>query len=196
MRPDISPCYVVCDMSSSVVDHIDELNAGLREFRGAVHADRSAIDRVRVGVVGFAGAPRLLHPLRPVVELPEVTAPRPRVGSNFGLAFTFLRGVIDRDVRELTAERLVVRRPVMFFVSDGRPTDPVTWPAAHAALTDPRWPAHPTAVAFGVGAADQGTLARIGTAQVFLGRDGVRVGTALTVSMAWSAPAADPVQGH
>ncbi|WP_245782248.1 vWA domain-containing protein [Actinokineospora terrae] len=168
-----------------MIEHIDELNAGLREFRDAVP---SAAAQVRVGVVGFAGVPRLLHPLRPIAELPEVTAPRPRVGTNFGLAFTFLRTTIDGDVRALKAGQSPVCRPVVFFASDGRPTDPTTWPAAYAALADPDWSASPTVVAFGFGAADDRTLSRIGVSGVFLSRDGVRVATALNVSVTWSTP--------
>ncbi|MBM7775972.1 uncharacterized protein YegL [Actinokineospora baliensis] len=183
MRAEIVPCYVVCDLSSSMADRVGDLNLGLREFRTAVCADAHAAARTRVGVVGFAGIPRLLHPLRPIEELPDLTVPRPRVGTNFGLAFTFVRETIERDVRALKAERFLVRRPVVFFVSDGRPTDPAAWPKAYNALADPKWPTRPQVVAYGIGAADQRTLGRIGVSGVFLGQDGIRVATALSVSV-------------
>lgn len=181
---DVLPCYVVCDVSFSMTDHLDELNAGLREFRGAVHADPALTARVRVCVVGFAETARVLQPLCPAAELTELTEPVPTAGTNFGPAFAFLREAIDRDVRGLKADSLRVRRPVVFFTSDGQPTDPVTWPAAFAELTDPAWATRPTMVTYGVGDADVATLGRIGTFRTFLGRDGVRMGTALTVSVA------------
>ncbi|WP_018687100.1 vWA domain-containing protein [Actinokineospora enzanensis] len=184
MRTEILPCYVVCDVSSSTTDHLDELNAGLREFRDS-GTDTDVL--VRVCIVSFAGAPRLLHPLRPLAELPEVAAPQPKVGSNFGPVFAFLRDTIDRDMRVIEAGRSPVRRPVVFFASDGRPTDPTTWHTAYDALVDPGWQASPSVVAFGIGAADHLVLCRIGTSGVFLGRDGVRMGTALRVSMTSSA---------
>ncbi|MFC7614484.1 hypothetical protein ACFQV2_14090 [Actinokineospora soli] len=184
---DVLPCYLVCDVSFSMVDHIDELNAGLREFRGAVHADPAVGARLRVCVVGFADEPRLLQPLRPAAQLTELGGPAP-AGTNFGPAFAFLREVVDRDVRGLKAQRLRVRRPVVFFTSDGRPTDRTTWQAAFAAFADPDWAARPHVVAFGLGAADHVTLGRIGTSRVFLGRDGVRVGLALMVSLASTGP--------
>jgi uncharacterized protein YegL len=182
MESDVLPCYVVCDVSSSMTDHIDELNAGLREFRGAVHAELPVTARVRVCLVGFAETPRVLQPLRPAIELAELTGPGQDGGTDFGLAFTLLRDTIDRDVRSLKAHRVRVRRPLVFFTSDGRPTDP-NWPAAFAELTDPDWATRPDVIAFGVGAVDQDTLALIGTSRVFLRRDGVRMGTALTVSV-------------
>ncbi|GAB3443971.1 vWA domain-containing protein [Actinophytocola sediminis] len=193
MDSEVLPCYVVCDVSFSMTDHLAELNAGLREFRGAVHADPTIAARVRVCVVGFAETPAVLQPLRPAAELADLTEQEPSVGTNFGPAFAFLREAIDRDVRALKDHRLLVRRPLVFFTSDGQPTDPVTWPMAYAALTDPAWTTRPNVIAFGVGDADEHTLGRIGTCRMFLGRDGVRLGAALTVSVAIGPPRLDHV---
>ncbi|RZQ63385.1 vWA domain-containing protein [Amycolatopsis suaedae] len=193
MESDVLPCYVVCDVSSSMTDHLEELNAGIRQFRGALHADRAIGTWVHCCVVGFAEAPLVLQPLRPADELAELTGSAPSAGSNFGPAFTFLRSVIDRDVRRLKGNRLRVQRPMVFFTSDGQPTDPVTWPAAYGGLTDPAWQARPDVIAFGVGDADRATLGRIGTYRTFLGRDGVRLGTALTVSVTWAPMRPDVV---
>ncbi|QQQ77427.1 hypothetical protein IOD16_02485 [Saccharothrix sp. 6-C] len=193
MGIDVLPCYVVCDVSLSMTDHLGEVNAGLRELRGAVHADPSAAALTRVCVVGFAAAATVLQPLRPAAELTELSASRPRAGTNFGPAFALLRETISHDVRALKARRLRVCRPVVFFTSDGRPTDPATWPDAFAALADPAWPARPTVVAYGLGAVDRGTLDRIGTFRVFLGQDGIRLGTALAVSVTGTARRADRV---
>jgi uncharacterized protein YegL len=82
-------------------------------------------------------------------------------------------------VRALAGDTHQVHRPAVFFLSDGQPTDPATWPAAHAALTDPAWSARPNLIAFGVGDADPATIARIGTFRAFLDRDGVRPAGAL-----------------
>lgn len=183
MGYDVLPCYVVCDVSLSMTDHIDELNAGLREFRGAVHADASVAERIRCCLVGFAETPRVLQPLYSLATVPVVPKLGASTGTNFGPAFIFLREAIERDVRSLKAERVRVRRPIVFFLSDGLPTDPVTWPAAYATLTDPAWAPRPDVIAYGVGAADRDTLVRIGTSQTFLGRDGVHMSTALIASV-------------
>jgi uncharacterized protein YegL len=183
MGYDVLPCYVVCDISLSMTDHLDELNAGLREFRGAVHADASVAGKVRCCLVGFAETPRVLQPLYSLTTLPVLTKLDPCAGTNFGPAFAFLREAIDRDVRSLKEDRARVHRPIVFFLSDGLPTDPVTWPSAYATLTDPAWTARPDVIAYGVGAADRDTLVRIGTSQTFLSRDGVRMSTALIASV-------------
>ncbi|MCE6993313.1 hypothetical protein LZG04_00600 [Saccharothrix sp. S26] len=193
MVSDVLPCYVVCDVSLSMTDHLGEVNAGLRELRGAVHADPAAAARTRVCVVGFAAAATVLQPLRPAVELTEPIAAAPATGTNFGPAFTLVRARIADDVRTLKAHRLRVHRPVVFFASDGRSTDPATWPEAFAALADPAWPAHPTVVAYGLGAVDRDALDRIGTSRVFLGEDGIRLGTALAVSLTRTARRPDRV---
>jgi uncharacterized protein YegL len=165
-----------------MTDHIDDLNAGLREFRGAVHAELSVTARIRVCLVGFAETPHVLQPLRPAIELTELSGPGQNGGSDFGSTFALLRNTIDHDVRVLKARRLRVRRPLVFFISDGRPTDP-NWPAAFAELADPTWATRPDVIAFGIGAADHDTLGRIGTSRVFLSQDGIRMGTALTASV-------------
>ncbi|MGW3959064.1 vWA domain-containing protein [Amycolatopsis sp. NPDC005003] len=183
MGTDVLPCYVACDVSLSMTDHIDELNAGLREFRGAVHADASAAGRVFCSVIGFGERPQVVQSLLPMDDLAELPEPRPCAGTNFGPLFTFLRAAIDRDVRALERHRLRIHRPLVFFLSDGQPTDPVTWPFAFASLMDPAWPRSPQVVTFGVGDADEEALGRIGTFRRYLGRDGVRMGTALSASV-------------
>ncbi|WP_103355444.1 hypothetical protein [Amycolatopsis sp. CA-128772] len=195
MGSDVLPCYVACDVSLSMADHIEELNVGLREFRGAVHADASVADRVFCSVVGFGEQPQVVQSLLPMDDLAELPEPAPCAGTNFGPAFTFLRSLIDRDVSILRRHRLQVHRPLVFFLSDGQPTDPVTWPFAFASLTDPAWACCPRVVTFGLGDADPAALDRIGTFRTYLGRDGVRMGTALIASvmhvLSTSRPPAD-----
>ncbi len=181
MVPEVLPCYVVCDVSFSMTDHIAEVNAGMREFRGVVHAERRATAQIRVCVVVFAENPLVVQPLRAALEPPETITPHQESGSDFGSVFTLLRTVIERDVQNLKAQRVRVRRPMLFFISDGRATDHA-WPAALAQLTATA--SCPEMIAFGLGAVDSPALERIGTSRVFLGRDGVRIGIALASSVA------------
>jgi uncharacterized protein YegL len=183
MGSDVLPCYVACDVSLSMADHMEELNTGLREFRGAVHADASVADRVFCSVVAFGERPHVVQSLLPMDDLAELPEPRPCAGTNFGPLFTFLRSAIDRDVLALERHRLQVHRPLVFFLSDGQPTDPVTWPSAFASLADPSWPRCPRVVTFGLGDADQEALGRIGTFRTYLSRDGIHMGTALIASV-------------
>jgi uncharacterized protein YegL len=192
MGVEVLPCYVVCDVSSSMGDHVDELNAGLREFRGALHADPAAATLVRVCVIGFAAEPRVVQPLVAAADLAELPGPAAEAGTNYGPAFALLRSTVEHDVRGLKGLRLRVRRPVVFFASDGRPTDRATWSAAFAAFADPGWAARPTVVAYGLGAADHTTLGEIGTRGSYCHR-GVRIGAALTSAVATTAARTDHV---
>ncbi len=178
----VLPLYLVCDESLSMMDHVDALNDGLRELYRAVGADPAFAERVQLCLIGFSERPELRQPLCRSTEVPELTDVSVRVeqaASNFGAVFQFLRETITRDVRLLGSRNHRIHRPAVFFLSDGQPTDPVTWPAAFAALTDPTWAASPNVVAFGVGDADPAIIARIGTCRAFVGRDGVSPGTAL-----------------
>jgi uncharacterized protein YegL len=196
MGSDVLPCYVACDISLSMADHIDELNRGLREFRGAVHADASVADRVLCSVIGFGEEPKVMHGLYLAGEVAELPSPGPCAGTNFGPVFSCLRSVIDVDIRLLETHRVRVLRPLVFFLSDGQPTDPVTWPAAFLSLCDPTWPRRPRVVAFGVGDADADALGRIGTFRTYLGRDGVRLGTALIASVMHVLSTSGPPPGR
>jgi len=193
MGSDVLPCYLACDISLSMADHIDELNAGLREFRGAVQA--SLLDRVLCSVIAFGAEPALVQRLLPMDELPDLPTPGESAGTDFGPVFTFLRASIESDARVLAAHRLRVHRPLVFFLSDGQPTDPVTWPSAFSSLVDLSWANRPRMVAFGVGDADEEALGRIGTFRCYLSRDGIRLGTALIASvmhvLSTSRPPAD-----
>jgi uncharacterized protein YegL len=180
----VLPLYLVCDESLSMMDHVEALNDGLRELCHAIGADPAFAERVQLCLIGFSETPELLLPLRRATEVAEVSEIAVRVeaeqaASNFGAVFTFLRETITRDVRLLGSRNYRIHRPAVFFLSDGQPTDPVTWPAAFAALTEPSWAASPNIVAFGVGDADPAIIARIGTCRAFVGRDGVGPGTAL-----------------
>lgn len=196
MGSDVLPCYLACDVSLSMTDHIAELNTGLREFRGAVHAEAAIADRVLCSLVGFGDKPFVVHGLYLTGEVAELPAPGPCAGTNFGPLFPFLRDVIEEDVRLLELHRVSVLRPLVFFLSDGQPTDPVTWPSAFAALCDPGWAHCPRLVAFGVGDADEEALGRIGTFRTYLGRDGVRMGTALFASVMHVLSTSGPPSGR
>lgn len=178
----VLPLYLVCDESLSMMDHVEALNDGLRELCRAVGADPALAERVQLCLIGFSEKPELLQPLRRATEVVEITDVSVRVeqaASNFGAVFRFLRETITHDVRLLGSRNYRIHRPAVFFLSDGQPTDPVTWPAAFAALTDSSWAASPNVVAFGIGDADPAIIARIGTCRAFVGRDGVSPGTAL-----------------
>jgi uncharacterized protein YegL len=179
MPEQILPLYVVCDQSYSMADHLDALNDGLAQLHAAVGTDPVVAEKTRFCLIGFSGRAEVLQPLcRPsdVVRLIDLTT---HAATSFGEAFTLLRKTIEEDVETLKAQANQVYRPAVFFLSDGHPTDPTTWPAAYERLVDPDWPARPNIIAFGIGDADAATIGRIGTFQAFMSQGGVTPAAAL-----------------
>lgn len=190
----VLPCYVVFDESCSMADHMDSLNTGLRELTGTLLDDPAIAGRTRLCVIGFSETARIVTPL----SAPGTTA-RQRgratgTETNFGAAFAVLRDTIERDVEALRTASCAVHQPVVFFLSDGQPTDDA-WPTALDGLLDPGWPARPRIVAFGIGDADMTTIARIGTHGAYLStgdltpHDTVRE---FTAALAGSVVTSDP----
>jgi uncharacterized protein YegL len=176
MRDRVLPVYVVCDESYSMTDHMDALNTGLRELHRCVRDDPATNARVRLCLIGFADTARVVVPLSPLGDVPDIGALAARASTNYGVAFTLLRETIERDVADLSARSCPMYRPTVFFLSDGQPTDEALWRRAHSRLVDRDWPARPRIVAFGVGDVDATTMRAVGDFKAYL-----HDGTATTI---------------
>lgn len=179
MPEQILPFYVVCDQSYSMADHLDALNDGLAQLHAAVGTDPVVADKTRFCLVGFSGTAEILQPLCRPSDVLRMVSLTTQSATSFGAAFTLLRDTIERDVARLKADAYEVYRPAVFFLSDGHPTDPATWPAAYERLVDPEWPPRPNIISFGIGDADAATIGRIGTFQAFMSQGGVGPAVAL-----------------
>jgi hypothetical protein len=118
-------------------------------------------DRVRVGLIDFAGSATVRLPLSDLREgrltPPELTA---REGVSYTAAFTTLQQTIEYDVAELKAEGFAVHRPVVWFVCGAEPQDdPAEWQAAFTELTTNKL--HPYVIPCGVGTARPDLLASL-----------------------------------
>ena len=167
MADRVLPFYAVCDESYSMVDHIGMLGDALRELPGRLAADPGAAGVIHFRVIGFAEQARVITPPSLLGDHTTDSGISPEPATNFGAAFIMLRDIIQRDLAALTGTARRIHRPTVFFLSDGRPTDQASWPAAYARLIDPAWAARPAIVAFGIGDADPATISRIGTAGSF-----------------------------
>ncbi|MGH3762701.1 vWA domain-containing protein [Actinophytocola sp.] len=179
MPEQILPIYVVCDQSYSMADHLDALNDGLAQLHRAVGTDPVVADKTRFCLIGFSGSAQILQPLCRLSDVVQLVALTTREGTSFGEVFTLLRATIEKDIDLLRAGAHRVYRPAVFFLSDGHPTDPASWPAAYDRLVDPEWPARPNIISFGIGDADAATIGRIGTFQAYLSHGGASPALAL-----------------
>jgi uncharacterized protein YegL len=163
-RGTILPVYFVADESASMGPHIGELNRGLLDLQDALQRDPHAASKVRFSVIGFSDeAFTYLEPadLRMAPQLPELTA---QASTSYCAAFEELIYRISVDIPRLKGHGFDVHRPVVFFLTDGAPTDRQDWRGVRARLVDRRQPpAAPNILAFGIGDADPAVVGEIAT---------------------------------
>ncbi|MER5889220.1 hypothetical protein ABT160_35800 [Streptomyces sp. NPDC001941] len=161
-RLPVLPVYVAADESTSMRPFARDLNAGVDALHRALLSEPMAAARVRICLLGFADGPVVRLPLtdlRDVESMPEL---KPTGMTRYGTLFRFLAEQIPDDVATLRESGLRVMRPVVFFLTDGLPTD--DWPAAHHELTSRHLSrTAPHIVACGLGAADAPVVAAVAT---------------------------------
>jgi uncharacterized protein YegL len=117
------PIYFLLDVSESMAgDNIRLLNQGLESLVKSLRTDPHALETVFLSVIVFAGKARTLTPL---VELASFYPPRLPLGSgtSLGLALDHLMNEIDRTVIKTTTEQKGDWKPVVYLLTDGKPTD-------------------------------------------------------------------------
>ncbi|WBB80601.1 VWA domain-containing protein [Micromonospora sp. WMMD882] len=150
------PFYLVIDVSwsMSLAGKLDAANAIMPAIVDALAQQPILVDKVRFGLIDFSDDARVRLPLCDLLD-PDLTLPALSVrgGTSFAAAFTLLRREIEANVAQLKADQYVVHRPVVWFISDGEPTDddPV-WRAAFQELTSSK--AYPNVIPCGVDQAD------------------------------------------
>ena len=117
------PVYFVLDVSESMVGlPLRQLEGGMEQIVRSLRTDPHALETVHLSVIAFAGKADVIAPLIDVVSF---YAPRLPIGSGTALgdALTCLMNSIERDVVKTTTERRGDWKPVVFLMTDGRPTD-------------------------------------------------------------------------
>lgn len=166
--PSVLACYLALDTSDSMAgEPLDAAGVQLARLWDAVDHDTRLAAACRLAVITFDVEARVHIPLTAVgtARPPRLAATRP--GTNYAAAFSLLRRLVADDLAALRGAGLRPLRPVVFLLTDGRPTHGA-WPQAHAALTDPVWPDAPGLVAFGFGDAAEFAVRRIGRAGAYL----------------------------
>jgi uncharacterized protein YegL len=181
-RATILPIYLVCDLSGSMRSggRVEAVRDALVALRDAIWANPVVSDQARIGVLGFSGRARVLLPLCDIAMADELPVLEPDGLTSYGAVLRLLRETVRTDGAQLAGDGYRVWRPMVFFVSDGEPTDPqADWTNELAELLDLSNPVRPEIVAFAVGEARSATLARIATARCFVARTDVAVRDAI-----------------
>ena len=144
MRGDtIAPIYFLCDESGSMDANggIDAINSALQEMHAAIAGDPLVSDKFRIGLLTFSDVAEELLPLSKMSDVVSMPGCVAKMLSNYGEAFNFLESVISRDIESMKNQGLLPFRPVVFFVSDGNPTD--SWQLSYVdavSKKNSKWP--------------------------------------------------------
>lgn len=119
------PIFMLLDVSESMAgDNLRQLQQGLERLVAGLRTDPHALETVYLSTIVFAGKARTLAPL---TELVHFYPPRLPLGSgtSLGRGMTHLMDELDRSVQPNTPERKGDWRPVVYLMTDGKPTDDV-----------------------------------------------------------------------
>lgn len=118
----VMPFYVICDVSPSMSNDMEALNAALVQLKADIMSDPVTDDLTMLSVIAFGGSARTVVPLAPPSEvvLPTLTMIN---GTTFGSAFKEYHRAFEADRTRLKAEGKMVYRPCVFFLTDGEPGD-------------------------------------------------------------------------
>jgi uncharacterized protein YegL len=121
------PCLLLLDTSGSMRGKpLDELNAGIRQFKDELFADEMAQKRVEIAIVGF-GPVRVLTEFQTpdVFDPPTLTATG---DTPIGAAIEAGLALLDQRKQAYKNNGVSYYRPWIFLITDGGPTD--YWQAA------------------------------------------------------------------
>ena len=156
------PCLLLLDTSGSMRGKpIDELNAGIRQFRDELFADDMAQKRVEVAIVGFG-------PVRTLAEFqtPDVFEPPTLVASGdtpIGEAIDTGLNLLDQRKQTYRNNGVSYYRPWVFLITDGGPTD--HWQSAAERVKQGEAANHFSFFAVGVEGARMDVLSQLTTRQ-------------------------------
>jgi len=125
------PFYIVCDVSQSMHGKLDGAQSELTPYEAMRESllelvdfcidHVEAADIAHLGVLTFADDTEIIRDLRKLSDDPEV-GPLPKgTYTNYVRLFTKLSDVVAADIRRLESRQLRVKRPVVFFITDGHP---------------------------------------------------------------------------
>ncbi|MEV5811342.1 vWA domain-containing protein [Streptomyces mutabilis] len=160
------PFYMVCDESGSMAGGgVDAINSALPDLHHEISTNPSVADKTRFALVGFSTQASVLQPLADLSELTQLPSLSAGGVTSFGAAFRLLKETIEKDVTSLKADGHDVYRPVVFFLSDGIPTDE-GWRTELKELNAFRYA--PKIIAFGISDADAATITEVANFKAFL----------------------------
>jgi len=119
------PVYLLIDTSGSMRgEAITSVNVGLNALISYLRQDPQATDTVNISIITFDKDVKNIVPLTEIadIQMPEIVAPESGP-THLGRALELLCENIDKEVITTTRERKGDWMPILFIMTDGKPSD-------------------------------------------------------------------------
>ena len=122
-RPDLNTFHVMCDRSYSMLgEPITSLNEQLRRMLSILSQQPSVDAKCRISISSFSTSAESIVPLSRPSDISAMPSIDSSGVTNYGRAFRHLADIIERSRVEFDQSYRLLR-PVVFFLTDGAPTD-------------------------------------------------------------------------
>jgi hypothetical protein len=147
----VNPFYILCDASSSMsTEDVQAMNDGIAEVIELLTSDPIWNAKVRISIVTYSDNAEVLVPITAIsnfTHLPLITIQSST--AQFGNLFRFMKFLLARDCRALSASYSKVMRPIE------------RWLQYFERMIDKNFAFRPNIVSYGVRGADKQVLASI-----------------------------------
>lgn len=126
------PVYLLIDTSGSMKgEPIESVKVGIEAMLSTLRSDPYALDTVSISIITFDREVKQVLTLTPIdqIQMPEITTPESGP-THTGAAMEMLCERVDAEVRKSTPDQKGDWMPILFLMTDGKPSDLMVYKAA------------------------------------------------------------------